>query len=101
MRHGTGSLRRPATLSRVRDWLARRGLPIETQTLTALVSLTLVIVVGILVVPTYVPLATLVVPLVMADTVLSPRRLPAFVLFVMVASLAVVQFRSLRSDVEY
>jgi hypothetical protein len=83
MRDVFGPPGRPAALTRLRASMARRGLAYETQALSLLVAITVVIELGIMAQPTYVPLATLIVPLVLADTVLSPRRLPIFVLFVM------------------
>lgn len=61
----------------------RRGVPPERRTLAWLLVLTVAVTVTVLVWPTYVPLTTLVVPLLLGSLLLSPRHLPWFVVFVM------------------
>jgi Stage II sporulation protein E (SpoIIE) len=61
-----------------------RGVPPERRTLVWLVALTVVVTATALIWPRYVPLTTLVVPLLLASLLLSPRHLPWFVVFLMV-----------------
>jgi hypothetical protein len=65
--------------------LVRRGVPVQTQILVALVGLGLAIVVGVVVAPTVVPFTSLMVPLLVGSILLSPRRLPVFVAFMLVS----------------
>ena len=61
-----------------------RGVPPARRTLVWLVTLTLVLTATALVWPKYIPLTVLVVPLLLASLLLSPRHLPWFVVFLMV-----------------
>ncbi len=60
------------------------GVPTARRTLFWLVTLTLVVTAVALIWPQYVPLTTLVVPLLLGSLLLSPRHLPWFVVFLMV-----------------
>lgn len=64
--------------------LARRGVSVQSQILAGLVALGLAIIAGVVVEPTVVPFTSLMVPLLLGSILLGPRRLPFFVLFVMV-----------------
>ena len=64
--------------------LARRGVSMQSQVLAGLVILSLAIIVGVVVEPGEVPFTSLMVPLLLGSILLGPRRLPYFVLFVMV-----------------
>lgn len=63
---------------------ALRSVPAARRTLAWLVALTVVITACALIWPQYVPLTTLVVPLLLGSLLLSPRHLPWFVVFLMV-----------------
>ena len=62
----------------------RRGIPPERRTLVWLVALAVVIAAALVIWPTIVPLTALIVPLLLASLLLSPRHLPWFVVFLMV-----------------
>ena len=62
----------------------RRSIPPHRRTLTWLVVLTLAITASVLAWPAAIPLTTLVVPLLLASLLVSPRQLPWFVVFLMV-----------------
>ncbi len=68
----------------LRQTLARRGVSSESQVLVALVALGLAIIVGVVIDPMVVPFTSLMVPLLLGSILLSPRRLPPFVLFIIV-----------------
>ncbi|GAB2461044.1 PP2C family protein-serine/threonine phosphatase [Nocardioides hungaricus] len=61
-----------------------RGVSPAQRTLAWLVVLTVVVTAAALIWPQYVPLTTLVVPLLLGSLLLSPRHLPWFVVFLMV-----------------
>jgi hypothetical protein len=61
-----------------------RGVPPARRTLVWLVALTIVVTATAVIWPQYIPLTTLVVPLLLASLLLSPRHLPWFVVFLMV-----------------
>ena len=62
---------------------ATRLVPRGSRTLVLLVVATLLIGVAIWLFDRYVPLVTLLVPMVLSSLVLGPRQLPWFVLFVL------------------
>ncbi|GAB6983700.1 PP2C family protein-serine/threonine phosphatase [Nocardioides pyridinolyticus] len=62
-----------------------RGVPPARRTLVWLVGLTVVITATALIWPQYIPLTALLVPLLLGSLLLSPRHLPWFVVFLMVA----------------
>jgi len=64
--------------------LARRGISVQSQILTVLVLLGLAIIVAVVIAPTVMPFTTLMVPLLLGSILLSPRRLPMFVLFIFI-----------------
>ena len=64
--------------------LARRGVSSETQVLAVLVALSLGIIVAVVIAPDTMPFTSLMVPLLLGSILLSPRRLPLFVLFILV-----------------
>jgi hypothetical protein len=64
--------------------LARRGISTQSQVLAALVAMGLAIIVGVIVAPDVMPFASLMVPLLLGSILLSPQRLPGFVLLVLV-----------------
>jgi hypothetical protein len=74
--------RRP--LDRAPDWLVGREAQTDARELRLLVVLTVVLAACVLRFPDAVPLGSLVVPLLLAGFLLSPRRLPWFVVFVLV-----------------
>ena len=63
----------------------RRHVPRHDRTLFLLVGLIVLITAAVLVWPDIVPLTTLVVPLLLGSLLISPRQLPWFVVFLMVA----------------
>lgn len=67
---------------RLERWL-NRVLPRDARPLVALVLTTLVVGAGIWFLPDYVPMVSLLLPLVVASLVLGPRHLPWFVVFVL------------------
>ena len=69
----------PRSLRRV----LRRGVPRHNRTLIWLVVLTVVVTSTFFVWPSYAPLTTLVVPLLLGSVLLNPRQLPWFVVFLM------------------
>ena len=69
----------PRSLRRV----LRRGVPRHNRTLIWLVALTVVVTSTFFVWPSYAPLTTLVVPLLLGSVLLNPRQLPWFVVFLM------------------
>lgn len=64
--------------------LARRGVSVQSQILTGLVALGLAIIVGVIVDPQDIPFTSLMVPLLLGSILLSPQRLPGFVLLILV-----------------
>lgn len=64
--------------------LERRGISAQSQILAALVVLGLAIIVGVVWDPQDVPFTSLMIPLLLGSILLSPRRLPGFVLFIVV-----------------
>jgi hypothetical protein len=64
--------------------LARRGVSSESQSLVVLVVMGLGIIVAVVAAPDVVPFTSLMIPLLLSSLLLSPRRLPQFVLFVLV-----------------
>ncbi|MBJ7358226.1 PP2C family protein-serine/threonine phosphatase [Nocardioides sp.] len=79
--------------------LARRGLSVQSQTLAALVVLSLAVLVGVIINAEDVPFTSLMVPLLLGSILLGPRLLPRFVLLVLVLvslSLALQPDRSPR-----
>ncbi len=68
-------------------------LPRELRVLAALVAATLAVGVLLWRAPMYVPLTIMVVPLVVANLVLSPRQLPGFVVVVMLTLAVVVPYQ--------
>ena len=64
--------------------LARRGVSSESQILAVLTALGLGIIVAVVIAPTVAPFTSLMVPLLLGSILLSPRRLPLFVLVVLV-----------------
>jgi hypothetical protein len=79
--------------------LARRGVSVQSQLMAALVALGLVLGGGILVETDYVPIVSLMVPLLLGSILLGPRRLPLFVIFILalvVVGLAVQTERTPR-----
>ena len=64
--------------------LARRGVSVQSQVLVALVTLGLGIITGVVIDPTVVPFTSLMVPLLLGSILLGPKRLPFFVLFVLI-----------------
>jgi hypothetical protein len=62
-----------------------RGVPLHRRTLSWLIGLTVAVTAAALVWPEYIPLTALVVPLLLGSLLLSPRYLPWFVVFLMVA----------------
>jgi hypothetical protein len=79
---GVAAPRRSA-LDRAPAWLVGRQAQTDARELRLLVVLTVALAVCILELPDAVPLGSLVVPLLLAAFLLSPRRLPWFVLFVL------------------
>jgi hypothetical protein len=71
----------------------RRLLPHGSRLLALLVLVSVVLGVAIWAYPEYVPLTTLVVPLVVASLTLGPRQLPWFVIFVLLVVAVVVPFQ--------
>lgn len=69
----------PRSLRRV----LRRGVPRHNRTLIWLVVLTVVVTSTFFIWPSYAPLTTLVVPLLLGSVLLNPRQLPWFVVFLM------------------
>jgi hypothetical protein len=79
--------------------LARRGVSVQSQTLAALVALSLGVVVAVVVDAENVPFTSLMVPLLLGSILIGPRPLPLFVLLVLtllVVSLALQPDRSPR-----
>ena len=79
--------RGPAVASSVRrSWSAaiRALLPRESRDVRLLSLVALLVGVSIIVLPNYVPLTTLVLPLLIGSLVLGPRHLPWFVVFMLV-----------------
>jgi hypothetical protein len=72
----------PSLGRRFEDWI-QRVLPRESGTLVTLVVVTAAVAVGIAIVPGWVPLSTMVIPLVVSSLMLGPRQLPWFVVFVL------------------
>jgi hypothetical protein len=64
--------------------LARRGISAQTQVLGGLVALGLGLIVAVAVSPEDVPFTSLMVPLLLGSILLGPKRLPAFVLLILV-----------------
>jgi hypothetical protein len=64
--------------------LARRGISTQSQVLAALVGLSLVLVMGAIIDPEDWPLTSLMVPLLLGSILLSPKRLPGFVVLILV-----------------
>jgi hypothetical protein len=87
---------RGPALGRRLDLGLRRLVPRGSGLLVLLVVATLAIGVLIGLVPTYVPLVTLTVPLVVASLTLGPRQLPWFVLFVLLVVAGVLPFQDLE-----
>jgi len=63
--------------------LERRGISAQSQILVALVVLGLALIVVVILEPEEVPFTGLMVPLLLGSILLSPKRLPAFVLFIL------------------
>ena len=64
--------------------LARRGVSSESRILAVLVALSLGIIIAVLIAPDTMPFTSLMVPLLLGSILLSPRRLPVFVIFILV-----------------
>src|SRR5690242_3187099 len=64
--------------------LARRGISTQSQILVGLVAVALGIIAAVAVFPDDVPFASLMVPLLLGSILLGPKRLPAFVLLILV-----------------
>lgn len=64
--------------------LTRRGVSVQSQTLAALVALSLAVVVAVVVNTEDVPFTSLMVPLLLGSILLGPRQLPLFVSLVLV-----------------
>ncbi|WP_372736928.1 PP2C family protein-serine/threonine phosphatase [Nocardioides sp.] len=75
---------RPSAVTRGIQILERRGIAPESQILTGLVALGLIIIVGVELAPDRTPFTSLMVPLLLGNILLSPRRLPMFVAFIVV-----------------
>jgi hypothetical protein len=72
--------------------LARRGVSAQSQILVALVLLGFGIIAAVVIDPVDVPFTSLMVPLLLGSILLGPRRLPAFVVFILVLlGIAVLQ----------
>jgi hypothetical protein len=78
----TRSGSRPTLGRRFEEWLVR-VLPAERLSLVALVALTVALAIAIWWVPEWMPITTLIVPMVLGSLVLGPRHLPWFVVFVL------------------
>ena len=85
-----GRIAPPTRLGRRLDLAWRRVLPRGTRILAALVAVTVVLGLGIGLYPGYVPLVTLLVPLVVASLLLGPRQLPWLVMFVLLVLVAII-----------
>jgi hypothetical protein len=82
--------RAPASTRRRFSTALNRVLPRGSRLLAILVVATVVIGLAIWQFPTYVPLVTLLVPLVVSSLMLGPRQLPWFVVFVLLVLAVVV-----------
>jgi Stage II sporulation protein E (SpoIIE) len=80
----------PPRLRRAWRTLLGRALPRETRAARWLVLIVLLFAVAIWIWPTYVPLTTLVLPMLLGSLFLGPRTLPWFVVFVLVTVIVVL-----------
>jgi hypothetical protein len=81
----------PPSARRTVRRFARRGAYQDTKVLLALVLLVLALLCGVVISPTNMPITSLMVPLLLASLLLTPRHLPWFVVYllaVIIASLA-------------
>jgi Stage II sporulation protein E (SpoIIE) len=92
MNQGLGATRpvAPPRLRRAWRTLLGRALPRETRAARWLVLIVLLFAVAIWIWPTYVPLTTLVLPMLLGSLFLGPRTLPWFVVFVLVTVIVVL-----------
>ncbi len=77
--------------------LARRGVSMQTQIMVGLVLFGLVLIVGVIVETAYVPITSIMVPLLLGSILLGPRRLPLFVGFIALLIAAGVAAQTERS----
>ncbi|GAB3251730.1 PP2C family protein-serine/threonine phosphatase [Nocardioides dilutus] len=80
--------------------LARRGVTVQTQIMVGLVALSLAVVIAVVAVTNIVPITSLMVPLLLGSILLGPRRLPLFVVFILVllaVSVAAQEERTVRT----